>query len=390
MFEFPSRGCHEFVIRILDDVADTLRVLHLIDKNRLTTGSVVQMLEAARGLALRGHDVWIGSRAGGDLESACANAHLPFLELPLRGPWDPVSISRLRRHLRRLKTDILHVHKGRAHGVGLVAATGMGHRPRLAVNRGVTFPLDIFNKWKYRHPRIASVICVADAVREVVIRSGGLRPDSVHTIHSGTNPDLFDPGRADGARLRHEFGIDSNHIVVGQVSVRDWKGWSDLVAAFALIAADFQAARLCLVGCEPEIERAKVEKAVRESGLAGRVVALPFRPDMPEVLAACDVVVDASRSGTGITGTIREAMAMGRAVLVTDCGGNQELVVDGEVGLVVPPRDPDSLAAALARLIDDPDLRERFGAAGRRRVVNHFSTEKRIGKLEALYRQVLK
>ena len=347
------------------------------------------MLAAAEGLARRGHDVWVGSRAGGDLELACADAGLPFLELPLRNPWDPVSAWRLRKQLRRHETDILHVHKGRAHGVALVAATGMGRHPRLVVNRGVTFPLDIFSKWKYFHPRVASVVCVADAVREVVIHSGGLRANSVHTIHGGTDPGVFDSGRADGTRLRHDFGIDPNHIVVGQVSVRDWKGWSDLVAAFTLIAPRFPVARLLLVGCEPETERTKVEIAVHESGLDGRVVTLPYRADMPEVLAACDVVVDASWAGTGITGTIREAMSMQRSVVATDCGGNLELVIDGEVGLVVPSRDPEALAAALARLIGDPDLRGPFGAAGRRRVVDHFSTEKRIDKLEKLYRRVL-
>jgi glycosyltransferase involved in cell wall biosynthesis len=366
-----------------------LRLLHLIDKTQLTTGSVVQMLAAAKGLVHRGHDVWVGSRVGGDLQSACAGAGLPYLELPLRGPWDPASASRLRKHLRRHETDILHVHKGRAHGVGLLAAIGMGRRPLLVVNRGVSFPLDIFNKWKYRHPRVASVVCVADAVREGAIRSGGLRPDSVHTIHSGTDPGIFDPGHAEGATLRHELGIDPDHIVIGQVSVRDWKGWTDLVAAFALLAARSPAARLLLVGCEPETEKTKVEEAVREAGLIGRVVALPYRTDMPEVLAACDVVVDASWTGTGITGTIREAMAMQRPVVATDCGGNRELVVDGEVGLVVPPRDPDALAAALTRLIDDADLRERFGIAARKWVIEHFSTVMRIDKLEALYREVL-
>jgi len=370
-------------------VPSRLRILHLIDKNRLDTGSVVQMLAAARDLARRGHDVGVGGRAGGDLESACADSGIPFLELPLRGPWDPASISKLRKHLRRHEIDIIHAHKGRAHGVGLVAAVGMGRRPRLVVNRGVTFPLDIFNKWKYRHPRVASVVCVADAVRESAIRSGGLRPDSVHTIHGGTDPGIFDPGHAEGATLRHELGIDPDHIVIGQVSVRDWKGWSDLVAAFALLAARSPAARLLLVGCEPETERTKVEEAVCEAGLVGRVVTLPFRTDMPEVLAACDVVVDASWAGTGITGTIREAMAMQRSVVATDCGGNRELVVDGEVGLVVPPRDPGALAAALTLLIDDPDLRTRLGIAARIRVVEHFSTEKRIDKLEVLYREVL-
>jgi len=367
-----------------------LRVLHLIDKNHLNTGSVVQMMAATKGLALRGHDVWVGSRPGGDLELACADAGLPFLELPLRGPWDPISASKLRKHLRRQETDIIHVHKGRAHGVGLVAAIGMGKRPQLVVNRGVTFPLDIFNRLKYRHPRVTSVVCAADAVRDVVRSSGGLSPDRVHTIYSGTDPDIFDSARADMANVRCELGIDPGHLVVSQVSTRDWKGWTDLLAAFALVAGRFPAALLLLVGCEPDEEKAKVKVASREAGLTGRVQTLPFRTDMPEVLAACDIVVDASWAGTGITGTIREAMAMRRSVIATDCGGNRELVVDGEVGLVVPPRDPGSLAVALTRLLGDPELRNRLGTAARTRVVEHFSTEKRIDKLEALYRRVLK
>jgi glycosyltransferase involved in cell wall biosynthesis len=265
----------------------------------------------------------------------------------------------------------------------------MGRRPQLVVSRGVTFPLDTFNKWKYRHPRVASVISVADAVREVVIHSGGLSPDCVHTIHGGTDPGVFDPVHTEGASLRSDVGFDPDHLVIGQVSVRDWKGWSDLVAAFALIARRIPSARLLLVGCETETEKAKVEEAVLETGLAGRVMTLPFRTDMPEVLAACDVVADASWAGTGITGTIREAMAMQRSVVATDCGGNRELVVDGEVGLVVPKRDPQALAAALTRLTGDPDLRKRLGTAARRRVVERFSTERRIDKLEVLYRKVL-
>ena len=372
-----------------DNVQAPLRVLHLIEKNRLTTGSVVQALAAAKGLADRGHEVWVGSRAGGDFESACADAGLPFLALSLRGPFDLVSASRLRQHLRRHKTEILHVHKGRAHGVALFAGTGMGPRPRLVVNRGVTFPLDIFNKWKYRHPRVAAVVCVADAVREVVIQSGGLRSDRVHTIRAGTDPDVFDPEHATGARLRNEIGFDSGHIVVGQVSARDWKGWPDLLRAFELVARRSRAARLLLVGCEPGAAKTTIVDSAREAGLAGRVVTLSCRRDMPEVLAACDVVTDASWAGTGITGTLREAMSMGRAVVTADCGGNRELVVDGEVGLLVPPRNPEAMAAALTRLIDDPDLRYRLGAAARTRVVEHFSTEKRIDKLEALYRQIL-
>ena len=69
---------------------------------------------------------------------------------------------------------------------------------------------------------------------------------------------------------------------------------------------------------------------------------------MPEVLAACDVVVDASWAGTGITGTVREGMAMAKGVVASDCAGNRELVVDGSTGLLVPPRDVPALAAFFA------------------------------------------
>jgi glycosyltransferase involved in cell wall biosynthesis len=364
-------------------------IVHALEKNRLTTGSVVQMLEAARGLAARGHSVRVVSRPGGDLEEACAASGLIFVPLPLRHELDLASARALRRELQRRPADIVHVHKGRPHAVSLLAATLLGHRPRLVVNRGVSFPLDVLNRWKYRHPRVGAVVCVADAVREVVIRTGGVPPERVHTIHAGTDTRRFDPARVDPGPVRASLGLGAESLLVGQVSVRDWKGWHELLTAFAAIARRRSDARVLLVGCEPEPELAKVEAAAAELGLGDRLLTLPYRRDMPEVLGACDIVVDASWGGTGITGTIREAMAMGRAVVATDCAGNRELVEDGEVGLVVPARHIESLTEALDRLLGDEEQRRRLGTAARQRVVAEFSTEARLDRLEQLYQDVL-
>ena len=366
-----------------------LTITHALEKNRLTTGSVVQMMEAARGLAARGHRVRVVSRPGGDLEAACSSAGIEFEPLALSSEFDLASARAWRRRMRRDRPDVVHVHKGRPHSLALAAAAGLGPRPVLVVNRGVSFPLDRFNKWKYRHPRVGAVVCVAGAIRRIVIDSGGLPPAKVHTIHAGTDTDRFDPARKDTRRVREELGLGPDHLLVGQVSVRDWKGWRELVEAFAAVAASRPEARLLLVGCEPETEREKVLAAARELDLDHRLLTLPYRTDMPEVLGACDVVVDASWAGTGITGTIREAMAMERAVVATDCAGNRELVLDGEVGLLVPPRDVPSLAAALDRLLGDAGLRERLGAAARRRVVEGFSTRVRLDRLERLYRDLV-
>ncbi len=367
---------------------ESLAVVHAVDKNRLATGSVVQLMEAAAGLARRGHRITVASRPGGDLEAACREAGCVFLALPLRSSVDLASVHALRRALRRSPADIIHVHKGRAHAAALLAAAGLGPRPLVVVNRGVSFPLDRFNRWKYRHPRVAAVVCVAEAVREVVVATGRLRPERVHVIHAGTDVALFDPARADGARIRRELGLAPDALVVGLASVRAWKGWRELVRAFARIADRHAEARLLLAAC-PDEARDQVREAAGAAGIGEETVTTGERRDMPDVLAACDVVVDASWAGTGITGTVREAMALERAVLATDCAGNRELVLDGEVGVLVPPRDVPALTSALDRLLADPDLRRRLGAAARRRVVAHFSTEHRLDRLEALYGQVL-
>ena len=368
---------------------DPLRILHLIDKNRLTTGSVVQMMEAARGLLQRGHRVWVTSRSGGDLEGACSDAGIPFFSLPLRGPADLVSALRLRRRLRSEDFAIVHAHKGRPHAIALLASAGLGPSPVLVVNRGVSFPLDRFNRWKYRHPRVGAVVCVAENVRSVVIRSAGLDPLQASVVHAGTDTTRFDPSAADGARVRTDVGLGPETLLVGQISVRDWKGWRDLLAAFAGVAERRPNTRLLLVGCETAAELDKIKTTARDLGCLDCVLTLPFRADMPEVLAACDVVVDASWTGTGITGTLREAMAMERAVVGTDCGGNRELVIDGEVGLLVPPRDVSALAAAIEQLLGNAPLRTRLGKAARQRVVTHFSTEHRLDRLETLYRNLV-
>jgi glycosyltransferase involved in cell wall biosynthesis len=110
---------------------------------------------------------------------------------------------------------------------------------------------------------------------------------------------------------------------------------------------------------------------------------------MPNVFASCDLVVDASFAGTGITGTIREAMAMRKPVIATDCGGNRELVSSPEVGWLIPPKEVLPLARAIAEVIDDEPRRSHVAANAREHVVRGFSKELRITRLEELYAAIL-
>lgn len=365
-----------------------LSILQVLEKGSFTTGSVVQMFELARGLARRGHRVGVVSRPEGEVGKRSAEERIPFFPLPLRHEFDLASARRLARLIEEREVDVVHVHKGIAHSAALFATFFSRRRPVLVVNRGVSFPLDPFAALKFRF-RLDAVVTVCEDIKRIVVATGGVAPEKVHVVYAGVDLSRFDPGRADGAKVRREWNVADDEELVLQVGARDWKGWRDLVSASALLASDFRRLRTAIVACKDEAERERVLAFAREKGLADRVLAIGFRTDMPDVLAAADVVADLSYEGLGITGTIREAMALGRPVVASAAGGNPELVQHEVSGLLVPPRDPVATAAALSRVLSGPDHADRLGRAARERVIERFSTEVRLDRIEALYRDLV-
>lgn len=365
-----------------------LSILQVLEKGSFTTGSVVQMYELARGLAARGHRVAVVSRPGGEVGERCRADGIPFFPLPLRHEFDLASARRLARLFDERGADVVHVHKGIAHSAALFATLFARKRPVLVVNRGVSFPLDAASSLKYRF-RLDAVVTVCEDIRRVVIASGGVPPGKVQVVYAGVDLSRFDPSRADGASVRREWGVEADEKLLVQVGAREWKGWRDLVSAAAILSGEFPRLRTAVVACKDETERDRVLAFARERGVGGRVLAVGFRGDMPDVLAAADVVADLSSEGLGITGTIREAMALGRPVVASAAGGNPELVEDGVSGLLVPPRDTSGVAAAVRRILSDPSLAARLGAAARERVVRGFSTEIRLDRIEELYYRLI-
>jgi glycosyltransferase involved in cell wall biosynthesis len=364
-----------------------LSILQILEKNRFNTGSVVQMYELARGLAQRGHRVAVVSREGGEVGERCRREGLEFLPLPLRHAFDLGSAWRLARLYRNRGVELVHVHKGIAHAVALFASVLARRPPVIVVNRGVSFPLDAFNRLKYR-VRLGAVVTVCRDIRDVVVRSGRIAPEKVRVIHAGVDLTRFDPSRTEGARIRKEWGIGPRDRLLIQVGARDWKGWRDVVSAAAVLSPRFPDLKTAIVACKDDEERHLVLDFAREKGAGGRVLAIGFRTDMSDVLSAADLVADLSYEGLGITGTLREAMALGKPVVASAAGGNPELVEDGVSGLLVPPRDPGALAESVARLLQDHELAARLARAGQQRVRRDFSTEVRLDRIEALYAEL--
>ncbi|MEO8348801.1 MAG: glycosyltransferase family 4 protein [Acidobacteriota bacterium] len=365
-----------------------LSVIQVLEKGSFTTGSVVQMFELARGLARRGHRVAVVSRPGGEVADRCRAEGIPFYPLPLKHEFDFASARRLARVVDERGVQIVHAHKGIAHSVALFATLFAGRRPALVVNRGVSFPLDFASALKYRF-RLDAVVTVCEAIRRIVVRSAGVPPEKVHVVYAGVDVSRFDPARADGAKVRREWKIGDDERLLIQVGAREWKGWRDVISAGAILAGRLPNLAVAIVACKDEAEKERVRAFAREKGIEERVRAIGFRTDMPDVLAAADVVADLSYEGLGITGTIREAMALGKPVVASAAGGNPELVEDGVSGLLVLPRDPAALASAVESLLRDPGLAARLGRAARERVLTGFTTDVRLDRIEALYRGLI-
>jgi glycosyltransferase involved in cell wall biosynthesis len=365
-----------------------MKIFQILEFNQFNTGSVHQMFQAASGLRERGHEVFVISRPDPVLEAKAKEHDLRFHGFPFRHQFDFGTIRSLRRLIRAERPDVIHVHKGIAHALAF-AATWRNPVSAFVVNRGVSFPLDFWNRGKYRTPRVDRVVTVCRQIKDVIVESGRLPAEKVQVVYAGTDVTQFDPAKWDNRSFRGEKGIADHFFLVAQVGVRDWKGWKELIDSIGDVMPRHPHVHLLLIGCRGEAERLEVMQYASSVGMQDHVTPIEYRSDMPNVFASCDLVVDASWAGTGITGTIREAMAMERPVIATDAGGNRELVSSPDVGTLIPMRDRAALTSAILKVIENPDRSAEVGKSARQHVVKGFSKELRIARLEELYAEIV-
>ena len=193
-----------------------------------------------------------------------------------------------------------------------------------------------------------------------------------------------------GTKGSADLGLAPGTLVMCIVAnLIPYKGHGDLIdalgqAAPVICRPDWH---MLVVGRDDGIGAALQERR-GSSACADHISFLGARDDIPGLLDASDVGILCSHE-EGFANAILECMAAGLPMIVTRVGGNAEAVIDGETGLVVPPRDSKTLATAIVQLANDRALRTRFGAAGRQRVVTQFGVQRFIDSHRALYDALL-
>jgi glycosyltransferase involved in cell wall biosynthesis len=296
--------------------------------------------------------------------------------------WSP-----LVRILRRERVDVLHAHLfgsnlwasvlGRLARVPAVVA----HEHMWAYSQGGLRPLidrELIS-------RLADAfVAVSEEGRRQMIEIERIPPGRVVLIPNGAP--ALKPG--DGPAFRSQLAISPTAPVIASVGhLRSEKAYEVLIEATSILRERFRELVVLIAG-EGE-ERPRLERLVDDLGLGSTVRLLGSRDDVADLLAACDLAVCCSDFEGGPL-SVMEYMDAALAVVATNVGGMPELVRDRETGLLVPPRDPRSLAGAVAELLDDPKRRRGMGEAGRELRRGEYGIERWVERLESLYQELLK
>ena len=294
-----------------------------------------------------------------------------------------VFLLRLSRVLKSLRPDIVHTRNWGGMD-GIIAARMAGVRSILHGEHGweVLDPNGRNPKRVLARTILSRVVreytCVSKQIRLWLEKTIGVKK-SVTQIYNGVDTEFYSPNGS-RKRTRARLDISPSTFVIGTVGRLDpIKDHPTLLRAFEDIQKRISNAVLLIVGDGPERKRLEA--------LAGKgVFFLGNRSDVPELLKALDVFVLPSQN-EGISNTILEAMATALPVVATNVGGNPELV-DESTGFLVEPGDFQSMASALVRYLENPDLRTRHGRAGREKVIREFIIEKMVRSYEEVYERV--
>jgi glycosyltransferase involved in cell wall biosynthesis len=231
-----------------------------------------------------------------------------------------------------------------------------------------------FTHWFLRS-KARAIVTVAQHGADWLV-GHGVDAGKITVVHNGI-PD-YRPDQERYCSIRSEWGLSDEHLVIGVASRLDpIKGLEYLLEALADLAGHDPSVRLVLIGEGPA--RRSLELRAEELGIASQVYFGGMRSDVPDCLPAFDVFALPSLSEFHSIGLL-EAMRAGLAIVATDVGGNRESLLDQREGLIVPPGDTRALTDALQRLVDDAQLRQRFGRAARQRFVADFTESAMLHK----------
>ena len=333
-----------------------------------------------------GWEVTLMTQDGSPYTDVMKNAGVRIIDFHPTGKFEAASVAKIRKELIEGGYDILHLYNNKAIVNGIRAAKGLS--VKVCTYRGYTGNISWWDPIAYlQHlsPRVDMITCVSPAVKEVFDHVPFFDANKAVVVGKGHEPAWY--ADVTPLDLKGEFDIPSDRLVIGIVAnARRMKGMNYLTAAMRKLPAGLPI-HFLFIG--RGLDSKENLKDINKSSYTDRVTFAGFRKDVLRLLRASDISLLPSVKGEGLSKVLLESMFLARPTIMTSIGGNRHLGIDGETALIVPPRDPDALAAAIIKLATDSSLRSLLGPAGRDYVHKHFSAEVSAQELDEAYRDLL-
>ena len=361
-------------------------------------GAQRQLIELVKGLDKSQYEITIltyyaGGRFAEDIKSV---THVRHLDLQKRRRWDVLGfLYRLGRQLLRLQPQILHGVLGPANLLGVLFKPLLPQAKIVWGVRASNIDLSRYD-WLARFgfrlecffARCADLIIVNSTVGRDYHLAQGFPGGKMVVINNGIDTEKFRPDPEARQRWRAEWNIAASEKLIGVVGRLDpMKDYPNFLRAAAIVKTTNPAARFIAVGDGPENYRQELQALAQQLDLQQQIIWAGGQNDMPAVYNALDIFCSSS-SSEGFPNVIGEAMACGVPCVVTQVGDAPEIV--GATGIVVPPQNPEALAAGWVKLLElDASSRQELGQRGRDRIMRNFSCAQLIQKTSETLQRLL-
>jgi len=355
--------------------------LFQIDAGKEWRGGQRQSFFLAKELKRKGLIFHYCVQPSSPLHRKALEANLPVIPIKIGNELDIAAVFRLASAMKRRKCRLVHFHDAHSITVGSAAAS-LAKVPLRIISRRVDFQLksNYLSRAKYMK-HIDAIIAVSEGVKNVLV-DGGINPGIIRVVPDGID---FTPYKkaVSSDYLRREISCSPDNFLVGIVAhLADHKGHKYLIQATKLLKEVAPKIKVIIVGEGPL--KMELNRQVKEIDVEDMVFFLGFRKDVPQILASLDLFVLSSHM-EGMGSILMDAMACRLPVVATKVGGIPEVVIQGETGLLVPPRRPSALAKSILKLYNDRTLASRLGERGYEVVHQKFSAESMADKIINVY-----
>lgn len=357
----------------------------------LMGGAEVQVLALAEQLRARGHETMIISLIPpGPLDDEARKLGIPTYSLGMRpGMPDPRGMFRLVQKLNAWQPEVLHSHMVHANLLARLA------RPltRVPVLVCTVHNMDEGGALRMGAYRLTNRLAdlttiISHAAADRFARIGAIPRHNLRVLPNGVDTSRFRPRPELRAALGKELGVGDEFLWLAVGRFEPAKDYPNLLLAFVEVVAHRPRTVLAIAGRGPLQEA--MERKAESLGLAGRVRFLGLRRDVPDLMGAANAYVMSS-AWEGLPMVLLEAASSALPIVATDVGGNKEVVVDGETGLLVAAGDATALGMAMRRAMEMPPAElQAMGARGRAHVSEQYSLPRIVDAWEATYRELLK